>query len=743
MRTERLTSNLGLVTTFHEAHAPAGSLVAGENFTIADGAVRLDARYINKAEIGAGSRTARGSGWGKFGSNEEYLMVSDTAMHFCPTPTASTWTAVTGAGSLNASEWYFQQFGQYMYTTNATDGIGRKVIGTNSWGLITIPTAPAAAPGATFVSPNTETVSFAGGSASASAGTVTLSDGNVLWTHTAAGTFTLEITFDTSPDLRPNWQYRDMGFQRMILSAGVTIPELSIEDNSAYIQTLFWFKEPVTGTSWDVWYRWQNVARSSRDVITKLKYTFTTTGAATVRIYCITAAQVWMSIDSNTNPGSGVPALRPLMYEYTYYNSTTGFESAPSPVKTLTAAQQSGLFGNWVTLTAATTAASGVDYIRFYRRVESGGITYRYRLTSVANSGSPSYVDKLPLEEVEALTRFYPSILPTSGIGSITAWQNRLVLGVGTLCYISQEDDELRFEPSTGAYDPFNPSRGLTFYPDDKKGETILALVGQEALYIGTGYSVRAVHGSTPDNWRLMKLPDIEGIVGARAMCAYKKGILALTPSGRLLYHHISLPEPIDLSSNVQARPGESGMTEMATSDAAVSVTPDGEIWVTNQAGRYFIRDVDGRWRRGTFTHGVHSHLFVSGMPIRWIGVNGKLYQGGISTYVTDGGTSGTNGTAVTFSATPARLSFERSRLWWLYFGDATGTAPYPRATVYSQENQVGATYSKGTSRKYKRTAITDRPIGEWAKIKLEGDKDTVFDDFRIDLAPLAPARQK
>lgn len=747
MKTIPLSGPLGLMVNVHESLLPDGALSAGENFDVSDGPVRLAPRYILVSEISAGSRTPQGSGWGVFGANQEYLLVSNQAMHFATTPSASSWTAVTGAGSLSTGNYFFQQFGQFIYSANATDGLGRKTIGTNSWTALSLPTAPTSAPTAPVYQPPSEAVSYVGGTASNSGLSSATVDaqGRFVLTSTTAGSKSATITFDTSPDLRPNHQYRDI-IEVPMIAFGYPAPfsawpRLTVIEGATETEAILWYADAVNGRAF---YRMQNIARGNRDQVTAWRFNWDApSGTTQLFIYPGRAYGVWLSVDSSANPGSGFAGIRkPLEYEYTFYNSTTGFESAPSPRLTVAVNAQS-VYGEWRTVTGTTSAQAGVDKVRFYRVVNEGGVLTRYRLAEVNNTGTPSYLDKLPVDEVLALPVYSPSVLPTSGITAITAWQNRLVLGVGTLCYISQEDDEIKFEPQSGAYDPFNPARGLTFYPDDRKAESILALVGQDDLYIGTGYSIRAVFGSSPDNWRLIKLPDIEGVAGPRAMTAYKKGILALTPSGRLLYHHTSLAEPVDIGDPVQGNRADSGIAEMATSDVQVSVTPDGEIWVTNSTGRYYVRDVDGRWRRGTFTHGVHSHLFISGLSLRWIGSNGKLYQGGVNSYVTDGGTTGTNGTAVTFSATTNRIKTQRARADNLYFGDATGTSPYPRITVFSQETPSGTVYSKTAGAKNKRTKISDRPIGEWMKFKMEGDKDTVFDDVRVELYDVGQARNK
>jgi hypothetical protein len=742
----------GLNLALDPGYIQDNELSGGQNFIVRDGLARLDQRYIKFVERQSGSDTPRGSGWGKYGTgsqSEQYLVVLNTTMYQVDLTTTAAVSEVGGATSLNAGDWWFQQFADYMYAGNAANGLGRKKLaagsnGTGDWTLIQLPTAPASAPVVTLGSYQSQT-SFAGSSIAHTYGSgfSETQEANGRWkiTYSAAGVDEVTVTFDTSPDLRPNLQYNDV---IGIPDPGGTIPEIYIISSGTAIKAIYWRRDPDERTPGAryLYYRLQNIARGSRTTVDSIKYVFTIP-TNDVTIFYASAPRVvggvWLSLDSGTNPGSGLPTFKELVYEYTYYNSTTGLESAPSPQKIIGAAEQDPN-GEWRVLTTTTTAQSGVDKIRFYRVVTESGLTTRYRIAEVNNASTPSTTDKYPLEEIKAFTVFTPSVLPSSGITGISAWQNRLVLAVGVQVYISRDGSPLVFEQQGAAFDVLNPARGLTFYPDDKRGEEIIAIVGQDDLYMVSRYSVRALIGNSPDNWRLLKLPDSEGACGPRAVAAYKKGILVLTVSGKLMYHHSSLPEPMEVSVRVRKRIGASNIAALATSDASIAVWPDGEVMISNSTGAYMILDTDGVWRQGTWSHGIHSILSVPGVAKRWIGSNGKFYETGSDSYVSDGGTSGTNGTAVTWYIETKRYMIGRSGMRNVFWGDSTespSVSPtYPRLTPTIDGSAMTALV-KADNKRNKGAALATYK-GSSFKYRITGDKDTVVDRCEIKMTTLS-----
>lgn len=780
MATKSLQWRGGLHTSIDPGLIEEGELQAGSNFLAKDGNLRLDRRYIQAYDhASTGSLTARGSGWGKFGtgalSNQYVAVLGTTLYEYDLTTTLARVSAATG---LHASDWFFAQFANYLYGVNATDGVGRKLLGAGSnghgdWTTLALPTTPTVAPTATQDPASLLTGVFTGGTLTVSGSPTThaiQADGSILvvWPSTAAGVQTISITFKTAtPDNRLDWTYHD-GFSIPgtvtpgFTSSGpfaVDVDVYSTSLGSSYIRAIQY-------NAWGGFAEWRvnNIARSNRAQVTKLVFTTNVpSSGGTMRMYPPQAYGVWLTLSETTVvPNLTTPSFQPLQYEYTYYNSTTGLESAPSPQLLIPASQQNVL-GEWRTVTAPTTAESGVDYVRFYRRVEEGGAITRYRLGSAANSGTPTYTDKLTLDEVKALTIWSPSILPTTGLTAIVSWLNRLVLAAGPLCYISRDDNPLAFAGAGQVFDPSDEGRALTYYPDDKQAENILALIAQDALFIVTDQSIRCLFGTTPDNWRNVKVEGAEGACGARAACGYKRGCLVLTPSGRLMYHTLGLtntaqigatPSGIEVSAKIRAVVGNNGMKTLATSDAIVSVRPDGEIEVRNQTGAYYVLDIDGNWRSGTHTHPTHSVLFITGLPLRWVGTNGYLYTGGDDTYVSDGGTSGTNGTAVYWSVTTKEDRMPRANLSNVYIrsnqtaAEQTGanTAVYPGYTPVTRRNQDNPTRyvaDEGANVAVKRNKSMPANLnGEEFWFVIDGDSTSVVKEIRVSYDLASPARQ-
>lgn len=763
----------GLRTSLDPTRIADNELSDGSNFLVRDGTARLDRRYKQMFDqSGVASRDPQGSGWGRFDDDEQYCLVLDNSMYLVDLTTTYDFTAVLGATNLAEGNWWFNQFGEFMYAGNRTDGLGRKKLaagndGTGDWALLRRPTAPSAAPTATFHVPHYVTADFTGSTLTATGNSANSQQTNGGWrvSYNNSGTAARQVTvtFDTSPvDLRPDWEYRDiLQFNLPLWPSSMELPRVTIVEGSNETQALAWL-EARGPTSATIHVRMQNIARANRNAVTAVRFDFTTpAGLVTVQFDPPFAVGVWLSLDSQVAVGvNEMPPLKDLKYVTTYFNDTTDFESPPSPEATIPAISQS-IYGQWEDVTFLTTNEAGVSHVRLYRVVEEGGTKRYYRLHEAQNTGSSvTHVDKLPVDMVKALPAMTPSILPRY-VDSICSWQNRQVIlgraegettGFARLVYISRdaqdENDEISFEPYSAAYDPTDPGRGLTFYPDDARAETGYAVIGQDDLYIVMDRSVRCLFGNSPDNWRLIKLPDLEGACGPRACCAYKKGILLLTPSGRLLYHHSSLMEPVDVAEGLRPRIGDPGLKALANADCVVQVSPEGEIEVRS-AGDYFIMDPEGGWRKGRHTHPTHSCLFISGLPIRFVGTNGRIYEGGDDSYVSDGGTTGTNGDAVTWHVVTGKKRMPRASTGNINWGETTQTLDpqdtkkclYPVLTIHTQRFPEGRAYRPKYGRQNSHPNFNN--ADEKLMFRIDGDKDTVVPECRIELQPVAKARHK
>ena len=755
-----VTQSLGWQGGLHTARDPAliasDELTAGENFNIRDGAARLDQRYIQAFDQSDDTEyEPHGSGYGKYGTgtlSEQYVIVKNNTLYEVDLSQSALSMPIASNFRMAQGEWFWAQFADYLYGVNELAGMGRKKIaagndGHGDFAFVQLPNAPSSAPQASYDGGNIpERATFLGSTNSASAGTVTYdSVGDavqVTFTSAQAGARTLTITFDTSPDERPNWGYRDILHFQMSLPPGFSHPTLYLAEGSTHTALTYWKKNLIGGNMYDVYYRLQNIGRESRDLVASIRANIEVpTNGGIFKIWAPYAFGVWLSLDLETNvPPETNPTLRELKYESTYVNTDTGFESPPSPVRSIAASAQS-VNGEWRIITPAATGQSGINKIRIYRRIEEGGTITRYRLAEVDNTASASHTDKLTVSEVKDLPTYTPSVLPTEGYTAIAYWLSRLVVAADRLIYISRDSDPLAFVPYDGTgYDQFDAARGVTFYADDNQSEDVYGLTGQEALYIITNRSVRAMIGSTPDNWRLMKLPMAEGAVGVRAWCEYLSGVLVLTPSGRLLYIAVGMNQPEEVSSKVRERFGDEGMSEMATSDAVVAVRPSGEIEVRNQAGRYYLLDTDGTWRRGTFTHGTHSALFVSGPPLRWAGDNGLLYEGGNDSYVSDGGTTADNGTPATWWIETKDERMPRSSVTNVYLDttqslvekDGNMVVNYPRVTPICKRTTAEGLkhYTQLPGKRNLKVGVN--AVDTSMRFRIDGDKDTVLTSARV-----------
>jgi len=745
-----------LHTFLHPSKIADEELSDMSNAVQSEGVLRLDNRYKKTAEITAADRTPYGFGHGKYRTYEQYVVVSkgksdSKATMYLMDLTASTLEfkkVLFTENELNPSDWFFEQFGTYLYGVNEKDGIGRKNLApgtdlTGDWSLIKIPQKPQEPPDYVFASPPYDQANWDGSTISAPESTSTSYDSsNDIWTinYSGEGVRTVTISFQVSGvDLRPDWTYRDIYIFDIQAPPGVGIPSsFGIKKGTDTRFAILWKVEDLGNNWFRHWYRGQNIARNNRDKVDALTYEFTTpSGNSTVKIRAPWYGRVWLSLELNISLAENeFPNLQPLRYVYTYYNQETDFESEPSPELVIPGAAQNLLYGDWVTLTGSGAWQDpGVSHFRFYRVLEEGGIKTYYRLATVAITDL-SHTDKLSVTEVRALDIFKPSFLPKDKITAITSWQNRLVIAADGIVYISRDSEPLKFEPITGVFDPFDPARGFTFYPDENQSEDILAIVGQDDLYVVTNRSVVAIVGNSPDNWRRVRLPGSEGAVGKRAVAPYNKGVLVLTPSGRLLFHHSSLIQPEEVSEKVRKRSGNDGIAKLATSDALVSVSPENDIEVRS-GGNYFILGVDGNWRKGTFTHEVHSTFFVSGLPKRFLGKNGKLYE--IGAFDTDDGTN------VEWFVQTKKFLLPRVRVQNVFWGDSTkvvdpkdGTKVlYPRLEVITSRGSERVSLRAG-----KKNVRVSHKSTDWGLMfKIIGNKETIVEECRIDLVKASDAR--
>lgn len=734
------------------------------NAIMLDGSVRLDQRYIgvcNPPTV-TGDVAVSGSGYGKYGTEEEYIVAITGDLYIVDLTSGTlvdgimryVYTKLLTSHYAGTRDWFFQQFNDYIYGVSRDYGFGRTLIGSNTWTKLVNPTAPAAAP---VIAPNllllptfsTNVLSLAGSTFGGSPAGTDLYTAGTGWRRTYGSTQDGPLQFDVTLAAPVDFSYVDLLrlFMPVPNTVNWQVASVRLIIGGTYSsEAIIWNSFNLNNTIYtDA--RLSNISRTSRLAVQGFSIVLnpdrTVPSGSAVNILFPFIYGVWQTIDSQSNPGSGDPTFQPLTYEYTYYNSTTGLESMPSPAATLPASSQ-GKYGQWMNVTVLASAESGVNKIRIYRVVTnpSDGSVTRYRLTELNNVGA-TFVDKLPLEEVEALPIFTPFQIPTSGYTAIAAWQDRLVVAANGIVYISREGDPLSFTPLGTVFDPTDPARARTFYADDSRSETILGLCARDALYIVMDRSIRSLYGSSIDDWRLTRQPEAEGAYGPLSWAPYRNGVLVHTSSFRLLYVDVSQIAPEEVSHKLRVRIASFGLG----ASKLVGVRPNGEIEVRrhNDSGpsthSYRIMDTQGRWRGGNHFDESHSLLFIPGLPIRWVGVNGKIYEGGDDAFQDD------DGQPVTWSVQTKDFLLERSKVDHIYIGETVCSGPdpddtkkalYPRVTIYS-ENVETVIPDWGD----KWLHPTQKATGATISLLVEGDKDTVLRRFEYETDRRSDAKNK
>lgn len=644
MPEEKLAMEFGsLHSALHETRIDQQDFSDGSNWNSSEGILRLDDRYTLFHEEETEDVEGYGVGYAKYIGEDAF---SEQLAFVIGNPDTGLAQLIqydltdNDAGveqicdSMANNDWFFQQYKNFMYVASEA-GLIRYELKANPGSVcsrLEQPTAPPTAPGVEHAYPSIwARVSWAGSSITASGSASTAYDSGLdSWniTYSSAGRRTVQIDFDTSPNLKPDLSYHDLIQHFVQRTSTVVNIEVSVIQDGVTYKLIDWMTTSSGGGE-RIYNRLHNIARENRDAIESVIFEFDTpSGSSFIKIYAPYYGLVWLSCNTSDNPGNNPhPPFSDLLYAYTRYDSSTGFESELSPVQAFFVTQQN-TFGDWLYIRGRTDAEGGVDKWRYYRGRTVNGVTTYYRLTEVNADHLEVFLDKYPRDEIEDNETYQVNVLPSSGFTAITTWQNRLWLAAGSIVYGSRFDRPLEYESIDGPDDPFSEAQGLTFYPDDRRAEEVLSLLGQDDLYIVTNFSVRALLGNSPLNWRLIKLPDIEGACGRRAACAYKKGVLVLTPSGRLMYHHTSLIEPEEVSVKVRERAGDPGISALATADAVVAVYPSGEIEVRNGQD-YYILATDGRWRKGTYSDSAKDLLYISGQPRRFLGSAGKLFEAG------------------------------------------------------------------------------------------------------------------
>lgn len=127
---------------------------------------------------------------------------------------------------------------------------------------------------------------------------------------------------------------------------------------------------------------------------------------------------------------------------------------------------------------------------------------------------------------------------PKAAMGT---WKGCLAIGVGHKVWVSSVGDPERYAPDPDdmsaikLLDPYDESQGVTFYASNNRAEEVVAIVGQDNLFVCTEDGVSTCSGDLPiDLTPPRRLPGSAPLTGVP--CGWRNGIVAPTAKGLLLH---------------------------------------------------------------------------------------------------------------------------------------------------------------------------------------------------------------
>lgn len=671
----------------------------------------------------------------KGGSFEQYVMVAkasgDTnATLYKITSTdgflTSGNTTVTSLGvtNLNAGNWFFEQYGRYIYGVNSTDGVIRIALGGSVVQDSSKPKSPSRAP--------TRLVKFSwsiiGGSPKIPFGSTVTTSGfasapsfaatsGVLAVTLAAAETNAEVSLTITLTATKNYQFNDWGSITLDRSeGGLAIPPesvaLSLINNAAEeIDASIYGRENNVDTGASlrtvVDFQMLGVDRQKRDDITKVTLRFRLTGTSGKKIYISgIIADNWMADDQNVNMANGPKSGRleaPLEYAYSYYDVSDDLESALSP------SLQSWFStpdkrGHYMRLTMiGSSALSGSDKIRLYRRERNTGKWRRlpntdgtYGITNVT-SGTTTFDDHyMEYELAEFPEPDNPLGFPPADSGDINPdcvafWKQSLVFGAKRQAWQSRVGFPTSFLPSPDddfvldanlASDIYRP---VTEYVSDNRAEEIYAMVGQDSFYAVTPISAYAKVGDTPASAAAFRrLPGSRGTAGRRGVSRFGGGVLIGSQDG-LWYYAVGRGFSGDDNGALAEREETDGVrtswASLIGSDgsALVVIEFNDEIWAVNGTS-YMVNTRNRKWYAGTFTHSMKAAWSNRERGLMMLTTTGKLMRFGTAT--------SDNGTSVNWTYTTGILIGQRVRV----VGFECECSGAPTVTITTDDGAGGTT---------------------------------------------------
>lgn len=587
----------------------------------------------------------------KGGSHEEYIVVATdaTSTKAFTVNMAGAHTAITGATGLDASDWFFTQYGDKIFACNAKDGLRWKYIGTDRWDNGNAPQGSGAPP-RLAIRRSSLAIDFSSG--------VTLTQSGFANAPTlAGGAYFIKVTVSGAENARDvyvqaDWTtpktYKWRDWLRFNIYEEDGDADLDIEPGSLDIEfldssstsTVPDFKgEGVSLRAKSVFYRdfqFADENRTERNATDKIRFKFRMTSVPASEVFYIVPylGDNWMRDTRETIDVDAGPTTGTLTYAYSYFDVSEALETALSPSGDI--AMTSPGVGQYVTITPLVNSGlTSADKIYVYRKEVATG-KWR-RIGSVANSGSPTVDDHYMEHELKDLPEYTATTLPrTVRAEAITTFKQSLVVGADRQVFISAVGEPLRFSPSPDEALPTqeeedDETRPRTVYASDNRAEEVYGVHGQDTLYIVTDRAVYAMVGDFPaDLTPPRRLPGSRGAVGHRASAPYGGGILVATTDGLWFYavgrgfsglDNGSLVER-ELTNEVRTSwKNFLGDLSSLVGDDVIVFEFEDEIWCLHQTGsgtKYLMLSRENAWHEGTFAHDIEAVVPVRGNGIRW-----------------------------------------------------------------------------------------------------------------------------
>lgn len=589
----------------------------------------------------------------KGGSHEEYIAVATDAVSTkaFTVDTAGAHTAITGATGLDASDWFFTQYGDRIFACNAVDGLRWKYIGTDRWDNGSAPQGAGAPPSLSRQFSSDLFPDFSTGVTLTSSGFANVptlagqTNGVIRVTVNGAGAETNRDVYVQVDWTTPQtWKWRDHMWWSYVEQDGDA--DTFIEDDSMDLESLdssststrpdykgTFYRDP--GRAAVRFFQYVDENRTERNDTDRLRFHFRITSIPASEVFTIRlfAGDNWMADTLETIDVLAGPTPGTLRYAYSYYDTTLNLETALSPSKEIAVGGGNGEFVRITPL--VNSGLTGSDKIYVYRQEKSSG-KWR-RVGSVANSGSPTVDDHYMEHELKDLPEYSATTLPRNvRAEAITTFKQSLVVGADRQVFISAVGEPLRFSPSPDEASPTqeeedDETRPRTVYASDNRAEEVYGVHGQDTLYIVTDRAVYAMVGDFPaDLTPPRRLPGSRGAVGHRASAPYGGGILVATTDGLWFYavgrgfsglDNGSLVER-ELTNEVRTSwKNFLGDLSSLVGDDVIVFEFEDEIWCLRQTGsgtKYLMLSRENAWHEGTFAHDVEAVIPVRGNGIRW-----------------------------------------------------------------------------------------------------------------------------